>query len=201
MRSPHDAHGRPAPRSWPHQQHAVPAPAGRREGDLAMTAATARTPGRRAPWWQTASWAGLLLLGAFNLFAVASDLAADAGTGLPGDHAGTFTSIARTSWASFRAAQPGAARYITLLERGYAVHELVFALLFLVIVAVPLRARQWWAWWACWIVLIAYLGYTLGFGLHDPAILPRSLIGLIALPVFLLAQLPALARSGSGPRS
>ncbi len=166
-----------------------------------MTAATAHTSGRQAPWWRTAAWAGLLLLGAFNLFAVASDLAADAGTGLPGDHAGTFTSVAGTGWASFRAAQPGAAHYITLLERGYALHELVFAVLFLVIVAIPLRARRWWAWWACWSVLIGYLGYTLSFGLHDPAILARSLIGVIALPVLLLAQLPSLARDARGRES
>jgi hypothetical protein len=159
--------------------------------------ATTTAVSKRA-WWQTGAWIGLLLLGAFNLFAVASDLAADSGTGLPGDHTGTFTKIAGTSWASFRAAQPGAARYVTLLERGYALHELVFAILFLAIVAIPLRAGQRWAWWACWTVLIAYLGYTLTFGVHDPAILARSLIGVIALPVILLAQLPALGASRRG---
>ena len=120
-----------------------------------MTTTTARLASRRGPWWHTASWIGLLLLGAFNVFAVAADLAADAGTGLPSDHTGTFTKLAGTSWASFKTARPGAAHYITLLGRGYALHELVFALLFLIIVAVPLRTRQWWAWWACWSVMIA----------------------------------------------
>jgi hypothetical protein len=161
---------------------------------MTSTTTTASLAGRRAPWWQRASWAGLLLLGAFNIYAAAADLAATASTGLPGDHTGTFTAVTGRTWASFKAAQPGVAHYITLAERGYALHELVFAILFLIIVAIPLRAAQRWAWWACWAVLIAYLGYTLTFGVHDHAILARSLIGVIALPILLLAQLPALAR-------
>lgn len=158
------------------------------------TTTTASLASRRAPWWQTASWIGLILLGAFNLYAAVADLATDAGAGLPTDHTGTFTAVAGQTWASFKAAQPGAAHYITLVERGYALHELVFAILFLIIVAIPLRAGQRWAWWACWTVLIAYLGYTLTFGVHDSTILARSLIGVIALPILLAVQLPALAR-------
>ncbi len=153
---------------------------------------TASVARRRAPWWQTASWIGLILLGAFNLYAGIADLAA--GSGLPTDHTGTFTAVAGQTWASFKAAQPGAAHYITLIERGYALHELVFAILFLIIVAIPLRAGHRWAWWACWTVLIAYLGYTFTFGIHDHTILARSLIGVIALPILLLAQLPTLTR-------
>jgi hypothetical protein len=155
---------------------------------------TASLAGRRALWWQTASWIGLLLLGAFNLYAAAADLAADAGTGLPSDHTRTFTAVTSRTWASFKTAQPGVAHYVTLVERGYALHELVFAVLFLSIVAIPLRAGQRWAWWACWAVLIAYLGYTFTFGVHDHAILARSLIGVIALPILLAIQLPTLAR-------
>jgi hypothetical protein len=79
-----------------------------------------------------------------------------------------------------------------LLETGYAIHELVFGILFLVIVAIPLRRGQWWAWWACWVVLLADLGYTLTFGRHDAAVLSCSLIADFALPVLLLAQLPWL---------
>jgi hypothetical protein len=160
-----------------------------------MAASTALTATRRAPWWGRASWIGLILLGAFNLYAAIADLAAYTGTGVPGDHTGTFTALTGRSWASFKAAQPGAAHYITLVERGYALHELVFAILFLAIVAIPLRAGQRWAWWACWAVMIAYLGYTLTFGIHDHAILARSLIGVIALPIMLLAQILALARA------
>jgi hypothetical protein len=124
------------------------------------TTTTASLASRRAPWWQRASWIGLILLGAFNVYAAVADLVATAGTGLPGDHAGTFAAVTGRTWASFKAAQPGAAHYVTLLERGYALHELTFAILFLLIVAIPLRAGQRWAWWACWTVLIAYLGYT-----------------------------------------
>jgi hypothetical protein len=159
-----------------------------------MGTTTASLHRRRAPWWQTASWIGLILLGAFNIYAAAADLAATAGTGLPSDHTGTFTAVADRTWASFKAAQPAAAHYDTLLERGYALHELTFAILFLIIVAVPLRAGQRWAWRACWAVLIAYLGYTFTFGVHDTTILARSLIGVIALPILLLAQLAALTR-------
>lgn len=166
---------------------------------MASTTTTASLADRRAPWWQTASWIGLLLLGAFNLYAAAADLIADAGAGLPGDHTGTFTAVTGQTWVSFKAVQPGFAHYITLAERGYAMHELVFAILFLAIVAIPLRAGQRWAWWACWAVSIAYLGYTLTFGIHDHTILARSLIGVIALPILLLAQIPALIRAHHAP--
>lgn len=81
---------------------------------------------------------------AFNLFAVATDLAADSGTGLPSDHIGTFAKLAGTTWPAFKSAHSGAAQYVTLLERGYALHELVFAALFLLIVIIPFRARRWW---------------------------------------------------------
>ena len=86
---------------------------------------------------------------------------------------------------------PGTTHYITLLERGYALHELTFALLFLVLLAILFRRRQRWAWWAAWILMIANLGYTLTFGAHDSTILTRSLIATIGLPLLLLAHIPA----------
>jgi hypothetical protein len=99
--------------------------------------------------------------------------------------------LAGRSFAQSKAANPGIASYITLLERGYALHELTFALLFLVLIAIPFRRRRQWAWWTAWLLMIANLGYTLTFGAHDHAILTRSLIGDIALPVLLLAHVPA----------
>jgi hypothetical protein len=39
--------------------------------------------------------------------------------------------------------------------------------------------------------MIANLGYTLPFGVHDHAILARSLIADIALPLLLIAHIPA----------
>jgi hypothetical protein len=64
------------------------------------------------------------------------------------------------------------AQYVTLLERGYALYELAFTILFLIIVIIPFRERRWWARSACWTVMIAYLGYLLTFGVHDHTILP-----------------------------
>lgn len=117
------------------------------------------------------------------------DLVADSRTGLPPDHAGTFAAVTGSHWPQAQASTLGTAHYITLLERGYALHELTFAVLFLLIVAIPFR-RQLWVWWAAWTPMIANLGYTLTFGLHDHAILTRSLIVDIALPVLLLAHIP-----------
>ncbi|MGH2516271.1 MAG: hypothetical protein ACRDHP_11505 [Ktedonobacterales bacterium] len=145
----------------------------------------------KTPRYLTIAWGLLLLLGAFLLFAAFSDLAADAGVGLPSDHLGTFHAVAGLTWDAARQSSPGIAHYITLLEVAYAVHELVFGVLFLVIVAIPFRRRARWAWWACWAVLLADVTYTLTFGAHDPTILTRSLVALIALPVLLLVQAPA----------
>ena len=133
----------------------------------------------------------LLLLGLFYLFGAASDLAALASRNVPADHRGTFTKLAGGSFSNLKTADPGTASYITVLERGYALHELTFALLFIVLLAIPFRRRQRWAWWAAWLPMIANLGYTLTFGAHDHTILARSLIADIALPVLLLAHIPA----------
>jgi hypothetical protein len=157
---------------------------------MIMTATTTPTTAPRRSLPHTIGWIGLVVLAAFNLFAVASDLAADSNTGLPSDHSGTFAKLAGTSWAAFKAGHPGAAQYVTLLERGYALHELAFTILFLIIVIIPFRERRWWAWWACWTVMIAYLGYLLTFGVHDHTILTRALIAVVALPVLLLVALP-----------
>jgi hypothetical protein len=154
--------------------------------------ATSDTPATpRTPLYLTIAWVLLLLLGVFYLFAPLSDLAADFGVGLPSDHMGTFQAIAGQSWSAARQSAPGIARYITLLEVAYAVHELVFGILFIVILAIPFRRRARWAWWACWAVLLANIAYTLTFGAHDPTIFTRSLIALIALPVLLLIHAPA----------
>lgn len=139
----------------------------------------------------TIAWALLLILGAFFLFAALSDLVADARVGLPSDHLGAFQSVAGMSWAAAQKASPGITRYITLLEIAYAVHELVFGILFLVIVAIPFRHGARWAWWACWAVMLANITYSLTFGRHDSTILARSLVADIALPILLLIQAPA----------
>lgn len=155
------------------------------------SAAANAAPTPKTPLYLTIAWVLLLLLGAFMVFAALADLAADAGSGLPADHLAAFMSVSGVSWDAARQSSAGIARYVTLLEVGYAFHELVFGLLFLVIVAIPLRRRARWAWFACWLPLIADLAYTLTFGRYDPAILRTSLIADIALPVLLLVQAPA----------
>jgi hypothetical protein len=133
----------------------------------------------------------LLLLGAFYIYGAAADLASLAGHNLPADHQGTFTKLTGAAFTQVKTADPGIASYLTTVERGYAVHELTFALLFIVLIAFPFRHRQRWAWWAAWLPMIANLGYTLTFGAHDHTILARSLIADIALPVLLIAHIPA----------
>lgn len=140
--------------------------------------------------WRLAGWLLMMALAVFPALSAMLDLLADARTRLPADHSGTFTTLAGSSFAQVRATAPGIARYITLLERGYAVHELTFALLLTVIIAVPFRQGHRWALWAIWLALIADLGYTLTFGVYDHAILARALIVDFALPALLLAHLP-----------
>lgn len=154
--------------------------------DTTEIPATPRTRG-----WAAAGLGLLFLLDLFYVFGALSDLRSDAGSGLPVDHNGTFASVAGTSFTHLRAVAPGVAHYITVLESGYAWHELTFALLFLAVLVFPFRRRQRWAWWAAWIPMIANLGYTFTFGAHDSAILARSLIATIARPVLLLAHIPA----------
>lgn len=155
------------------------------------SAPSAQTPAtaRRSPIF-TSAWVLLLLVGLFYIVAPILDLLADRSTGLPSDHTGTFQSIAGMSWSAAQATQHGITQYITQLEIAYAVHELVFGILFIVIVAIPLRKRATWAWWACWAVMLANITYSLTFGAHDPTILTRSLIADIAVPVLLLVLAP-----------
>lgn len=143
---------------------------------------------RGMPRYLTAAWVLLLVYGLFPLFAVVLDLSADFGTGIPSDHETTFAKLSGISWEGAKHATAGTTHYITLLEKGYAIHELVFALLFLVIVAIPFRRGEHWAWWVCWTLLIANVTYSLTFGRYDPAILRQSLYADIALPVLLLAS-------------
>jgi hypothetical protein len=137
-------------------------------------------------------WIGLTVVGAFLLFAVAADLAADHRDGVPADHAGAFTALAGHSFTQVKQATPGVARYVTTLEAGYALHELTFAVLFLALVLIPLRRGQRWAWWTCWAIMIASVGYTLTIARHDTAILGRSLIADIVVPLLLAAAAPAM---------
>jgi hypothetical protein len=144
-----------------------------------------------------AAWGGLLILGAFPVIASIADLAADLRNRIPADHQSAFTALTGFRPAAASAAQPGLSGYIHLLEIGYAVHELVFGVLFLAIVAIPLRRRQRWAWYASWAVLAADLTYTLTFGLHSTTILRQSLIADLATFALLTVIAPTPCADGT----
>jgi hypothetical protein len=115
---------------------------------------------------------------------------ADARTGLPSDHLEAFHTIAGVTWTSAKLASPKLTQYATLLEVIYAVHELVFGLLFLIIIAIPFRRRARWAWWACWVPMFANLTYTFAIAHYSTTTLVYSLIADVALPVLLLIHIP-----------
>jgi len=74
----------------------------------------------RGRGWALAGLALLLLLGLFYVFGAISDLIADAGSGIPVDHRGTFTALTGSTFDHTKVTAPGTASYITTLERGYA---------------------------------------------------------------------------------
>jgi hypothetical protein len=143
------------------------------------------------PRFLLVAWILLLLLGVLFLFGSLSDLLADGRTGLPSDHLAAFSAIAGMSWSSAQQSSPRITQFITSLEIAYAVHELVFGLLFLIIVAIPFRRCARWAWWACWVPMLANLTYTLTIGHYGTTTLVYSLIADVTLPVLLLLQIPA----------
>lgn len=172
-----------------HQPHAP------ESEDTTHSAATNQTlqnyPAPKQPGYLRVAWILLLLLGAFFLFASCSDLVADARIGLPSDHMEAFQTLAGISWASAKLSSPRTTQYITTLEIAYAIHELVFGLLFLIIVVIPFRRRARWAWWACWVPMLANLTYTFTLAHYSTTTLVYSLIADVALPVILLLHLPA----------
>jgi hypothetical protein len=107
------------------------------------------------------------------------------------DHLDAFSTMAGVTWNTAKLSSPKITHYITSLEIAYAVHELVFGLLFLIIVAIPFRRRARWAWWAWWVPMLASLAYTLTIGHYGTTTLVYSPIADVALPVLLLIHVPA----------
>lgn len=170
--------------------------------DQPTTLTTSLAPGRvhrRRP--SNVAWAGLLVMGALPIFAAVADLVSDRRTGIPADHQAAFHSVTGMTVTGAHTALPGVMHYIHNLEVGYAVHEVVFGVLFLAVVAIPLRLRQRWAWLACWAVLLADITYTATFGAYDPTILRQSLIAVIGLPILLLAIAPSVFRHSARSRN
>ena len=152
-------------------------------------AASAASRSKPSPIF-TSAWLLLLLIAALTVLSSLFDLVADARTGLPSDHLGAFQSLAGVIWSTAQQQAPGITQYITRLEIAYAVHELVYGILFLLILAIPFRRGARWAWWACWAVLLANLTYTFTFGTHDSTILLESIAFDVLIPVLLLVNIP-----------
>ncbi len=140
------------------------------------------------PRYLLVAWILLLLLGVLFLFASLSDLLADVRTGLPSDHLEAFGAISGMTWSQAQVAAPGITHFVTSLEIAYAVHELVFGVLFLLIVAIPFRQQ---ARWACWVPVLTNLTYTFTIGNSGTTTLVYSPIADVALPALLLLHIPA----------
>ena len=143
------------------------------------------------PRYLLVAWILLLLLGAVFLFGPLSNLLADGRSGLPFDHLDAFSAISGMDWSSAKLSSSGITHFITSLEIAYSVHELVFGLLFLIIVVIPFRRRARWAWWACWVPMLANLTFTFTLGHYSTTTLVYSLIIDVALPILLLLHIPA----------
>ncbi|HEX2808911.1 MAG TPA: hypothetical protein VHN80_22325 [Kineosporiaceae bacterium] len=157
-------------------------------------------PGRTWPWWpwpQRVAWAVLMVIGGIGLFAPIADLQGARTAGIAADHSAAFRSISGQSWSAGRLAEPGTARYVTALEHADAIHEAAFAVLFLLLIAIPLRRGERWAWWAAWAAVAVQAGYLATFGWHVPLLLIRGagLLAVTAIALILLAP-AVLRRSG-----
>ena len=119
------------------------------QGEALAKAQTTSEPGTQKaqgqPRYLLVSWILLLLLGALFFLASIFDLLADIRTGLPSDHLEAFRELTGLTWSSAQQTAPQIVRYVTTLEITYAVHEMVFALLFLLIVIFPFRRRARWS--------------------------------------------------------
>jgi len=134
------------------------------------------------------TWILLIVFGVFFVLAPIADLKSVATTGLPSDHVPAFSHLSGLSWQSVKST--GIAKYVTQLEFGYALHELVFGILFILVAVIPFRKNERWAWWALWVGFFASLGYSLTFGTQDKRILAYSLVTTIGIPLVLLASAP-----------
>ena len=152
----------------------------------------------KQPRYLQIAWILLLLLGVLFVLASVFDLVSDAKIGIPSDHVAAFQVITGIPWTSAKSSTASITHFVTSLEVAYAVHELVFGLLFTLIVAIPFRRRAHWAWWACWIPMLTNLTYTFTIAHYSSTTLVYSLIPDIALPILLLVHIPAFW--GKSPR-
>lgn len=145
-------------------------------------AAHPRRSGTRA----RVAWAVVMAVGAFLALGSLYDLVSAARRQLPSDHVATFIALTGISWQDAAAADKPTAPYIGLMEVDYAIYELLFATLFLVVAAIPLRRGERWAWWCCWLIVAPELTFAALFGAHDATNM------LVAIGVVFMAAMALL---------
>lgn len=80
--------------------------------------------------------------------------------------------------------------YVTRAEAGYAAYELLFAVLLVVVAAVPLRRGERWAWWCCWALVLAFAAFATLFGVHNSADLGAAIVAGLLVAWALIALRP-----------
>jgi hypothetical protein len=171
--------------------------------------------GRVSPVLQASPWpsgvsgtnrgrASLLAVGGFLAIGAVFDLAGDAGSQLPGDHASTFRALTGTIWQRAASNPHSAAPYVTHMEIAYSAYELLFAVVILAVAAIPLRRGERWAWWCSWLIVLPVATLAWLFGAHDSGNLITAIvvaiIAIIAI-IALLALLPFTTRPSSPARN
>jgi hypothetical protein len=132
----------------------------------------------------------VLLGGAFLAIGAIFDLATDVAGKLPADHGATFKAVTSLTWQQATAVAHPVTPYVTRAEAGYAAYELLFAVLILVIAAIPLRRGERWAWWCCWPLVLAFAAFAMLFGVHNSADLGAAIVAALLVASALIALLP-----------
>lgn len=150
--------------------------------------ALAEARGRSGQWLRFPALFVLMAAGVFLAVGAIFDLVSDARGQLPSDHAATFAALTGTTWQQASSVSGYSTAYITRAEAGYAAFELLFGLLFLIVVAIPLRRGERWAWWSCWLVLGAFSAFGALFGAYDSTNFEAAIVaaGLAGLALFAL---------------
>jgi hypothetical protein len=146
---------------------------------------------RRTASVRSVALAILVLGGGFLAIGAIFDLATDAAGNLPADHQSAFKAVTSLTWQQATAVAHPVTPYVTRAEAGYAAYELLFGVLFLIVVAIPLRRGERWAWWCCWVLDLALAAFAALFGVHNPADLATAIVAGLLVAVALIALLPA----------
>lgn len=154
-------------------------------------------PGLRGSLPRTVAWVALLAVGAFLAIGAAFDLPIDARGRLPGDHDSTFRALTGTTWQHAASVPQSAAPYATHMEIAYSAYELLFAVVILVVIAIPLRRGERWAWWCGWMIVLPIAAFAWVFGAHDSGNMVTAIVVATIAVLALLVLLPFSTGRGS----